>query len=111
MDFDGKEAVIRCAGGIGKVTAGAMRQSALLAGVRPGVVGLPTTAADFVAPASIAAVMLTGKTAAGGFAFVESTIAASELGRIGPGLVESLVTAPGPGGAPSFGLAATFLRS
>jgi hypothetical protein len=101
-------AVVRTAGGIGKVTVGAIRHSAVLAGVKPEVTGLPSAASDFAAAASILSFTVTG-TPAGGYNFVESTVAAARLGKVFPGLVDARAATPAPGFAPSFGVATTYV--
>lgn len=66
---------VRSAGRIGRVTAGAMRDSQLFAGIAEGVQGLPSQAADFDALRSIRSVRIRGLDDGGGD-FSGSTIAA-----------------------------------
>jgi hypothetical protein len=58
---------------------------------------LPTAVADFIAPTSVAAVILTGKPSAGP-TFSDSLIAASTIGRLSLGDVGSNAATPKPFG-------------
>lgn len=89
---------LRAAGNIDRVTAGAMVDSNLFAGVSLAETGLPDSAADFVSPAVIESVQLRGVRGRD-FEFEGSNIAASALGDIRLGNVN-----PDNGGVP-FGLA------
>ena len=66
---------------LGAIRAGAMRYTRLHAGVRDGVIGLPATAGDFDALASIDSVKVTGHSGPGP-AVVDSEFAAWQIGSI-----------------------------
>ncbi len=98
------EVVLRSAGHIGNVVAGALFDSALFAGVRDDLLTLPTTRDDLVADASIASVALRGLVDEP-FAMLNSHISAASLGRL------SLREVDTQNAGVAFGLAATFYRS
>lgn len=82
---------------VGTVTAGSIVNSTIYAGVSSAVgTALPDSADDFVAPATIRAVNVRNRTSA---SFVNSSIAASTLGRMNLGVINT-----DNGGVP-FGLA------
>lgn len=94
---------IRASHDLGTITAAAITGSTIYSGVNvpPGSL-LPTSAADFVAPATIRGVNIRARTAAG---FANSAIVASTLGRMNLGLVNSQ-----NGGVP-FGVAGQTIAS
>ena len=94
---------VRTAGGIGSVTAGALVNANVFAGVSNSVTGLPTSASDFARNASIASVLITERNQP--FAVQGSNVAASSLGRVFFGDVNT-----SNNGTP-FGLAAHSLAS
>ena len=93
-----EDTMIRTAGHIDNVTAGAMVDSNIFAGIDPAETGLPDSAADFVNPAVIANVQLRGVSGRN-FDYQRSNIAADAFGRVRLGDVD-----PSNGGTP-FGLA------
>lgn len=74
-------AVVRSGGNINGIVAGAVIDSTITAGVDETVVGLPTSAAAFVSPASITLISVIGRRGLSAV-FADSTIAASTLGRV-----------------------------
>lgn len=94
---------IRASHNLGTITAAAITGSTIYSGVNvaPGSL-LPSSAADFVAPASIRGVTVRARD---GFGFSNSAIAASTLGRVNLGQVNTF-----NGGVP-FGLAAQTITS
>lgn len=77
-------AVIRSSGDISSIRAGAMRDSAVYAGVRNDLTGLPTATSDFTTDALIKSLSVSGKTPG---AFSNTVIAAQDLGKISLGTV------------------------
>ena len=94
---------IRSAGNIGTVTALSLANSNIFAGINPpDGLTLPDSADDFVAPATIRGVTIRNRAAP---SFVASNVAASVLGRLNLGVVQTA-----NGGVP-FGVAAQTLTS
>jgi len=77
-------ATIRSDGDIASIRAGAMHDSAVYAGVRSDLTGLPTVAGDFTHDALIKSLSVRGKTAG---SFSNTMIAAQDLGKISLGSV------------------------
>ena len=73
-------ATFRCAGNIGSMVLGAMRNSTVLAGVRDGVTWLPKQLEDFARGASIGSLTVRGQT--GGAGFSNSVVAARTIGKV-----------------------------
>lgn len=94
---------VRTSGNIGTVTASALVNADVFAGVDPATTTLPSSAAAFVANSTIGAVTVTGRNQP--FAVQGSNVAASSLGHVNFGAVNT-----SNGGVP-FGLAAHQLGS
>jgi chitinase len=77
-------ATIRSDGDIASIRAGAMHDSAVYAGVRSDLTGMPTAVGDFVHDALIKSLSVSGKTAG---SFSDTVIAAQDLGKISLGSV------------------------
>ena len=93
----------RTAGGIGAVTAAALVNANIFAGVLSTVTTLPQSASDFITPATITSVVVTGRNQP--FAVQASNIAANTIGRVNFGPVNT------DNGGTQFGLAAHSLTS
>jgi hypothetical protein len=79
---------IRSTADIGTITANTITNSTIYAGVNvPAGSLLPTSATDFVAPSTIRGVNVRSRTAAG---FVDSAVAASNLGRMNLGAINTI---------------------
>ena len=96
-------AQIRATGSIGSLTAGALVDSNVFAGVDPAVAALPSSAAAFAASSKINSVTVTGRGQT--YAVRGSNVAAASLGRISFGAVKT------DNGGAQFGLAAHQLVS
>ena len=94
--------VIDAAGSVGTVSVSAMHDSAIYAGVNPVVIGLPASAGDFDAPASIGSFLVRSTSPA---VFSDSVIAASSMGSVDVSRVGSNAASPSP-----FGVAAISVR-
>jgi hypothetical protein len=94
---------VRATGNIGTVTAGALVDADVFAGVDPAVTQLPASSSAFVANSTITSVTVTGRNDP--FAVQGSNVAASSLGRITFGAVNT------NNGSVPFGLAAHQLAS
>ncbi|MCK4872947.1 MAG: hypothetical protein KAS72_09500 [Phycisphaerales bacterium] len=94
--------VIRTVGSIGAITVGGITDSMIFAGVQDAVTDLPDVAGDFASEQAIR--KFTVKPPAGAFSFVNSIVAAWDIGKISIGSVN-----PDNGGTP-FGFAADRIR-
>jgi hypothetical protein len=95
-------ATIRSNGDIASVRAGAIQDSAVYAGVRSDLTGMPSAAGDFTGNAIIRSLSVSGKNPG---AFSDSVIAAADLGKVSLGSVTTT------NGGTSFGLAADRIAS
>jgi len=98
------DTTIRSAGSVGAVTVGGMRSARILAGVAPGVDGLPAVAADFTAPATLESLTVRGLRDASNHSFIDSRVAATTVGTV------SLRGVRFDNGGVPFGIASVTLR-
>ena len=94
---------VRSAGDIGTVTAASITGSRIYAGIQGGNPNLPNSAADFDGVSTIRNVSIRNRLPTA--AFADSNIAASTLGRINLGTVQT------SNGGNAFGLAAQTINS